>query len=166
MQLMVNIVVLAGIYALIGCGYALIYRVSRVLNMAHGELMMLGGYFLITTASHLGGHPLVAIGAALVLSVTIGVLIYQLLLRRLAGEMMLAALLTTIALGIFFRGIVILFWTAQELHPLQFLGWSNPSIALPGGARISGDRSQLDLRAGLGTLDLHWLPRRHPDLAR
>ena len=42
MQLAVNIVVLASIYALIACGYVLIYRVSRVLNLAHGELMMLG----------------------------------------------------------------------------------------------------------------------------
>jgi Branched-chain amino acid ABC-type transport system, permease components len=44
LQLIVNIVVLASIYALIACGYVLIYRVSRVLNLAHGELMMLGAY--------------------------------------------------------------------------------------------------------------------------
>ena len=53
MQLIVNIVVLAAIYALIACGYVLIYRVSRVLNLAHGELMMLGAYLLLTTASAL-----------------------------------------------------------------------------------------------------------------
>ena len=37
MQLAVNIIVLSAIYALIACGYVLIYRVSRVLNLAHGE---------------------------------------------------------------------------------------------------------------------------------
>ena len=47
MQLAVNIAVLASIYALISCGYVLIYRVSRVLNLAHGELMMLGAYGLL-----------------------------------------------------------------------------------------------------------------------
>ena len=57
MQLAVNIVVLAAIYALIACGYVLIYRVSRVLNLAHGELMMLGAYLLLMTASQFGGHP-------------------------------------------------------------------------------------------------------------
>ena len=51
MQLAVNIAVLAAIYALIACGYVLIYRVSRVLNLAHGELMMLGAYMLLATAS-------------------------------------------------------------------------------------------------------------------
>ena len=56
-QLAVNIVVLSPIYALIACGYVLIYRVSRVLNLAHGELMMLGAYLLLTTASLFAGHP-------------------------------------------------------------------------------------------------------------
>ena len=50
MQLAVNIVVLSAIYALIACGYVLVYRVSRVLNLAHGELMMLGSYLLLMTA--------------------------------------------------------------------------------------------------------------------
>ena len=49
LQLAVNIVVLGSIYALIACGYVLIYRVSRVLNLAHGELMMLGAYLLLAT---------------------------------------------------------------------------------------------------------------------
>ena len=42
MQLAVNILVLAAIYALTACGYVLIYRVSRVLNLAHGELKTVG----------------------------------------------------------------------------------------------------------------------------
>ncbi len=49
-QIAVNIAVLAAIYALIACGYVLIYRVSRVLSLAHGELMMLGAYGLSATA--------------------------------------------------------------------------------------------------------------------
>ena len=55
MQLAVNIAVLASIYALICCGYVLIYRVSRVLSLAHGELMMLGAYGLYATASLFNG---------------------------------------------------------------------------------------------------------------
>ena len=61
MQLIVNIIVLSAIYALIACGYVLIYRVSRVMNLAHGELTMLGAYLLFTTASLFVGHPLTAI---------------------------------------------------------------------------------------------------------
>ena len=137
MQLIVNITVLAAIYALLACGYVLIYRVSRVMNMAHGELAMLGAYLLYTTASLFVGHPATAIVAAVVLSLTVGVLVYLLLMRKMTGEMVLAAILTTIAIGILLRGLIVLIWSAAQQHPLQALKFSNPSIELVGGARIS-----------------------------
>ena len=136
MQLAVNIAVLASIYALISCGYVLIYRTSRVLNLAHGELMMLGAYGLFTTASLFGSHPLVAIAVSAVLALTVGVLVYVVLMRRMTGESVLAAVLTTIALGILLRGAMVLAFGAQEQHPLPLLGFENASIAI-GSARIS-----------------------------
>jgi branched-chain amino acid transport system permease protein len=136
-QLIVNIVVLAAIYALISCGYVLIYRVSRVLNLAHGELMMLGAYLLMTTASMFSGNLLSAFAAALLLSLTVGVLVYVFLMRKLTGEMVLAAVLTTIALGILLRGLMVLIWSAQQQYPAQALRLTNPAIELFGGARIS-----------------------------
>ena len=137
MQLAVNILVLAAIYALIACGYVLIYRVSRVLNLAHGELMMLGAYLLLATATLFAGNAWLALAAALVLSLTVGLLVYVLLMRKMTGEMVLAAVLTTVALGILLRGAVVLIWSAQQQYPAQALNVGNPPIALPGGARIS-----------------------------
>jgi len=137
-QLIVNIVVLAAIYALIACGYVLIYRVSRVLNLAHGELMMLGAYLLLTTASAFSGNAFLAIAVAIVLSLLVGVLIYVFLMRKMAGEMVLAAVLTTVApLGILLRGLMILIWSAQQQYPGQALALPNPALVLPGGGRIS-----------------------------
>ena len=115
MQLIVNIIVLSAIYALLACGYVLIYRVSRVLNMAHGEIAMLGAYMLFTSASLFVGNPLTAIAVAVVMSLTIGVLVYVLLMR----------------------GLIVLIWSAAQQRPLEALGFSNPSIELIGGARIS-----------------------------
>lgn len=137
MQLTVNIVVLSSIYALIACGYVLIYRVSRVLNLAHGELMMLGSYLLLATATSFSGHPAAAIAAAVLLSLLVGVMVYVFLMRKMTGEMVLAAVLTTVALGILLRGLMVLIWSAQQQYPGQALGFSNPAIALPGGGRIS-----------------------------
>ena len=141
MQLAVNLLVLASIYALISCGYVLIYRTSRVLSLAHGELMMLGAYGLFATASLFAGRPLVAIAVSVLLSLVVGVLVYAVLMRRMTGEAVLAAVLTTIALGILLRGAMVLVWGAQEQHPMQALGFLNTSIAV-GSARISA--------AGLG----------------
>lgn len=145
MQLAVNIAVLAAIYALIACGYVLVYRVSRVLNLAHGELMMLSAYLLLTTASMFSGNPLLALPVAIALSLTVGVLVYFFLMRRMTGEMVLAAVLTTVALGVLLRGLVVLIWSAQQQNPAQALGWVNYSLALPGGARISAAGAALIL---------------------
>ena len=120
MQLAVNIVVLAAIYALIACGYVLIYRVSRVLNLAHGELMMLGAYLLLMTAS-LFSRPS-GWSRSLrpcCLSLLVGVLVYLFLMRKMTGEMVLAAVLTTVALGILLRGVMVLVWSAQQQYPAQ-----------------------------------------------
>jgi branched-chain amino acid transport system permease protein len=137
LQLAVNILVLAAIYALIACGYVLIYRVSRVLNLAHGELMMFSAYLLLTTASLFSKNPVVALGVAVALSLCVGVLVYFFLMRRMTGEMVLAAVLTTVALGVLLRGLVVLIWSAQQQNPAQALNWVNYSLALPGGARVS-----------------------------
>jgi branched-chain amino acid transport system permease protein len=138
LQLAVNIAVLASIYALICCGYVLIYRVSRVLSLAHGELMMLGAYGLFATASLFSGHPLAAIGASAALAILVGVLVYVLLMWRMTGESVLAAVLATIALGILFQGAMVLVFGTQTQHPLRDLGWHNASLAVGGSARISG----------------------------
>jgi branched-chain amino acid transport system permease protein len=128
-QLAVNIAVLAAIYALISCGYVLIYRVSRVLSLAHGELMMLGAYGLAATASLFSGHALLAL--------LVGVLVYGVLMWRMTGESVLAAVLATIALGVLLRGAMVIFFGTQTRYPLQELGWTNVSIAVGESARIS-----------------------------
>jgi len=136
-QLVVNIIVLASIYALIACGYVLIYRVSRVLNLAHGELMMLGAYLLLATASLFTGHPVIALVVAVLLSLTAGALVYVFLMRKMTGEMVLAAILTTVALGILIRGVIVLIWSSQQQYPAQALAVGNPSLTVLGDARIS-----------------------------
>jgi branched-chain amino acid transport system permease protein len=155
MQLVANILVLASIYALLAAGYVMIYRVSRVLNLAHGELMMLGAYLLLATASLFAGEPVLAIAAAAVLALVVGLLVYLLLMRRMAGEMVLAAVLATIALGVLLRGIVVLVWTAQQQYPATALGSANPTLVLPGGARISAASLMLVLVTALVYLGLH-----------
>jgi len=135
-QLAVNILVLASLYALICCGYVLIYRVSRVLSLAHGELMMLGAYGLYATASLFSGQPLLGLAAAGVLALAVGLAVYGALMWRMTGESVLAAVLATIALGILLRGAMILAFGTQTQYPLRELGWSNASIPV-GAARIS-----------------------------
>lgn len=137
LQLVVNMLVLASIYALIACGYVLVYRVSRVMNLAQGELMMLGAYLLLTTASVFRDSAALAIITAVVLSTCCGILVYVFLMRKMTGGSVLAAVLITVALGVLLRGVMILIWSAQQQYPGRPIGLVSTAIALPGGARIS-----------------------------
>jgi branched-chain amino acid transport system permease protein len=137
LQLSVNVLVLAAIYALIAAGYVIIYRVSRVLNLAHGELMMLGAYLLLTTATSLPFGPVGAVLFAASLSAVVGLLVYFVLMRWMTGQAVLAAILTTIAFGIFLRGFVVLVWSTQHQYPGKVLAVTDPPIRIVAGAVIS-----------------------------
>lgn len=137
MQLVANVIVLAAIYALVSAGYVLVYRVSRVLNLAHGELMMIGAYLLVATASVFSGNPIVAILVAAISGLVMGILVYAVLMRWLTGEAVLAAVLITIALGILLRGLSILIWTTQQFYPAAMFGWRNPAVPIVPGVQVS-----------------------------
>jgi branched-chain amino acid transport system permease protein len=137
LQLIANVVVLAAIYALVSTGYVLVYRVSRVLNLAHGELMMIGAYLLVSTAGVFNRDPIVALALAAIFGLVMGIVVYVVLMRWLTGEAVLAAVLITIALGILLRGLSILVWTSQQFYPAAMFGWKNPSVPLFPGVQVS-----------------------------
>ena len=54
----------------------LVYRVSRVLNLAHGELMMIGAYLLVSTAGVFSGDPVLALVLAAICGLVMGIVVY------------------------------------------------------------------------------------------
>jgi len=136
-QVFASTLVLASLYALVGVGYVLIYRASRVLSLAQGDLMMFGGYALFAASATLAVPPLVAIGLALGASFAAGLAIYVVLMRRMAGHPVFAAVLVTVSVGILLRVVVVLAYTDEIRHPAAAMAIANPPIALPGGAAVS-----------------------------
>jgi len=156
MQLIANTLVLASTYVLLAIGYVVVYRASRVLNLAHGELMMLGGYAFFTLVSAAPGQPIVALPAALFVSFLVGVGVYFAVMRPMAGHPLFSAVLVTVSLGILLRGLVILGWTADIKYPLAVMGYQNTPRRLPGGAVLSDVDLLSILTAGALLLGL-WL---------
>jgi branched-chain amino acid transport system permease protein len=136
-QAIASIVVLASLYTLLAVGYVLVYRASRVLNLAQGDLMVVGGYALFAAAAQLAAPPVAAVGLALGLSFATGLLVYALVMRRMAGHPVFAAVLVTVSIGILLRVAVVLAYTDQIRHPAQSLGLANRPVRLPGGAAVS-----------------------------
>ena len=137
LQALATVVVVASLYALLGAGYVLVYRASRVLNLAQGDLLTLGGYFLFAVASAVPGVPALSVPLAAALSALAGVLIYLLLMRPMAGHPIFAAVLVTVTLGILLRAVIVFVFTDRTRHTLGALGLSNPPRRLPGGAVVS-----------------------------
>jgi|SRR2546425_2521210 branched-chain amino acid transport system permease protein len=136
-QVLATTLVVASLYALLGAGYVLVYRASRVLNLAQGDMLTLGGYLLFAVAASVGGGPALAIPAAAALAALTGFLIYLVLMRPMAGHPVFAAVLVTVTLGILLRAAIVLVFTDQIRHPAQLLGLGNPPRRLPGGAVVS-----------------------------
>jgi branched-chain amino acid transport system permease protein len=136
-QALASTLVVASLYALLGAGYVLVYRATRVLNLAQGDMMALGGYFVFALASAVPGRPTLAITLAALFSMLAGFLIYRILMRPIAGHPIFAAVLLTVTLGILLRAAMVVVYTDSVRYPLPLLGLANPPRALPGGAVLS-----------------------------
>jgi branched-chain amino acid transport system permease protein len=116
LQLVMAGVMVGSIYALVALGWVLIYKCSGVLNLAMGELTMIGGYvclFLYTPLSTKLPVPVAFIAAligTLFVALMIGLLTERLFLRKMIGEPILAVIMVTVGLAFFFRGMVYTFW--------------------------------------------------------
>lgn len=137
MQLVVNILVLTALYALMAEGFVLIYRASKVFNLAHGDMMMLGGYIFFTCLVATKGGVSASIFLALGAGFFIGVAVYLMGIRPLAGYPAASVVLVTVAIGILIRSVATLIWTAQVQHPVHLLPFKDTPHTLPGGAVFS-----------------------------
>ena len=112
-QFIANSLVLACLYALASIGFVIIYRSSRILNLAHGELIMLGGYFGFVIIPLLGGITWAGVILAFLCSFVLGLLLYFLFIRPLMGEPLFAPIMLTIGLSIMLKGIAGFIWGAD-----------------------------------------------------
>jgi branched-chain amino acid transport system permease protein len=113
-QLLAAALVLAALYALVAMGLNLVYGTMRLLNIAHGELVMLGGYITYWSFTRLGMSPLLSMVVAPLLGACLGALIYVVLFRRLLRSPKLAARVEANSLLIFF-GVSVIFQNVMAL---------------------------------------------------
>jgi branched-chain amino acid transport system permease protein len=106
-----NGLVIGGGYALIGIGLTMILGIMNVVNFAHGELYMLGAYFLFSLTRFLGLNFFVALILSMLGVMAIGFLIEKSILRPLRNRSLDMALLATIGLSIFLQNLARFIWT-------------------------------------------------------
>lgn len=86
-------------YAMIALGYTMVYGIAKMLNFAHGDVIMVGGYTLHITSVALGMNPLLSLLAAVIFCAVLGVVVEKLAYKPLRGASPLAVLITAIGMS-------------------------------------------------------------------
>jgi branched-chain amino acid transport system permease protein len=102
-------ILVGGIYALVALGWVLIYKCSGVLNLAMGELTLIGAYVSLSFYS-MGIPFILALLISLVIGFVLGVLTERIFLDKLIGEPVLTVIMVTVGLSFFFKGCIELIW--------------------------------------------------------
>jgi len=117
-----------GLYALIALPMALILGVVGIINLAHGEFMMLGAYFAYWMGVYAGMDPLIAMIPALAAFALVGAVTYYLVIRRALKAPELNQLLLTFGLAMVGSEFANLMWTSQPLKPHLSYVYSSMSL--------------------------------------
>ena len=107
----VNVVVqgilLGGVYALLACGLALMYGVMRIINLAHGDLAVVGAYLVTVVLDHAGVSPFIAFLAVLPVMLAIGYVLQRTILERSLRAGILTPILATFGLSVAIQNILL-----------------------------------------------------------
>ncbi len=117
---------LGSIYALIALGYTMVYGIAKMLNFAHGDIIMVGAYAIFTTLAA-GGHPWLAVLVAVIVCTVLGIMTEKLAYKPLRGASPLAVLITAIGVSYLLQSVAQLIFGAKS-RPVTIATF--PSIAV------------------------------------
>jgi len=120
-QTLISGLSLGAIYALIALGYTMVYGIAKMLNFAHGDVIMVGAYAAIVAVFSLGLPPVLAILLSVVVCVALGVTIERLAYKPLRQAPSLSVLITAIGVSYFLQNIsLLIFGSEQKAFPQLF----------------------------------------------
>lgn len=103
---------LGAVYALIALGYTMVYGIAKMLNFAHGDIIMVGAYAILTTINF-GGNAWIGFAVSVVLCTVMGVVIERLAYRPLRDASPLAVLITAIGVSYLLQGLAQMIFGAK-----------------------------------------------------
>ncbi len=125
-----NGVSLGSIYAVIALGYTMVYGIARMLNFAHGDIIMVGGYVAFIALTELGLPAMLSVLLAMLVCTILGITIERLAYRPLRAAPSLAVLITAIGVSYLLQNLALLIWgsapkaftSVVTLEPLRLFG--------------------------------------------
>jgi len=109
-QYLINGISIGAVYAIIALGYTMVYGIAKMLNFAHGDIIMVGAYISFCVTNYLGLPAIVSVLAAMAVCTLLGILIEGLAYKPLRGVPSLAVLITAIGVSYFLQNAAQLIW--------------------------------------------------------
>ena len=136
---LINGISLGSVYAIIALGYTMVYGIAKMLNFAHGDVIMVGAYISFCVTQYLGMPAIVSVVAAMFVCTVLGMLIERLAYKPLRNAPKLAVLITAIGVSYFLQNSAQLIWGS---NPKSFNSLVNiGSIRLFDGALLISDEA-------------------------
>ena len=110
---LINGVSLGSIYAVIALGYTMVYGIAKMLNFAHGDVIMVGAYIVFALTSYAGVNPYLALVISMAACTLLGMAIERFAYKPLRGASPLAVLITAIGVSYFLQNMALLIFGSQ-----------------------------------------------------
>ena len=135
---LINGLSLGSVYAIIALGYTMVYGIAKMLNFAHGDIIMIGGYVVFFSASSAGMPPLLAVLLSVIVCTVLGVTIERIAYKPLREAPSLAVLITAIGVSYLLQNVALLLFGANPKSFTSVVPFSGLSLA-GGNLNISGE---------------------------
>ncbi len=134
---LINGISLGSVYAIIALGYTMVYGIAKMLNFAHGDVIMVGAYVSFCMTTYLHMPPIVSVLTAMAVCTILGILIEGLAYKPLRRAGSLAVLITAIGVSYFLQNVALLIWgsapkTFGSISPIGSLSLFNGSLIITG----------------------------------
>ena len=135
---LINGISLGSIYAVIALGYTLVYGIAKMLNFAHGDVIMVGGYVIFYSMTSFSINPYLSVLIAVIVCTVLGIVIEKVAYKPLRQATSLSVLITAIGVSYFLQNSALLLFGEK---PVNFTSVVNvPSISLfDGQVVITGE---------------------------
>ena len=107
---LINGISLGSVYAIIALGYTMVYGIAKMLNFAHGDVIMVGSYIVFIAVNSMGLPSVAAILLSIVVCTLLGITIERLAYKPLRGAPGLAVLITAIGVSYLLQNLALLIW--------------------------------------------------------
>ena len=135
---LINGISLGSVYAIIALGYTMVYGIAKMLNFAHGDVIMVGAYISYCVTAYLGLPPIVSILAAMIVCTILGIGIERFAYKPLRKAGSLAVLITAIGVSYLLQNIALLIWGSNPKSFASVVSFSSISL-FNGGLIITAE---------------------------